>query len=61
MKVMTKMKDLNAPHNTTVIVERGSEMAIANFDKGTWWIGNSNASLKERLDFTPTKWRHVER
>jgi len=55
------MNDLGAPHRKTVIVERGSEKAVAHFDKNTWWIGPTHLTLKEQLDFTPTKWYEVLR
>lgn len=53
------MNDLGAPHNKTVIVTRGSEMALANYDKGQWWFGPTYLSLKERIDFIPTAWQEV--
>lgn len=55
------MNDLNAPHNTTVIVERGSERAVANYTNGAWFIGPIHLTLKERLDFTPNRWYHVQK
>lgn len=53
------MRDLGAPHNESVIVERGSEKAVAHFVNGVWLIGHPYMTLKEQLDFVPTSWHNI--